>query len=40
MSSALAESWSRVVFMMHVYTPSSFSLTSVMVRLSEPMTNL
>lgn len=39
-SSALAESWSRVVFVMQVYTPASFSVTSVIVRLSEPKINL
>lgn len=39
-SSALAESWSSVVFMMQVYTPASFSVTSVMVRLSESTINL
>lgn len=39
-SMALAESWSRVVFMMQVYVPSSPSVTSLMVRLSVSTTNL
>lgn len=39
-SSALAESWSRVVFVMQVYTPASFSVTSMMVRLSDSRINL
>lgn len=39
-SSALAESWSRVVFVMQVYVPASFSVTSVMVRLSDSRINL
>lgn len=39
-SLAVAESWSRVVFMMQVYTPASSSVTSVMVRLSESTISL
>lgn len=39
-SSALAESWSRVVLVMQVYTPASLSDTSAMVRLSDSRINL
>lgn len=39
-SSALADTWSKVVLTMQVYSPSSLSVTSEMTRLSEPKTNL